>query len=490
MTLAQRVGPSLLPDKSRVLLRRLYPSSHEIAQRIIDTIVALSDAQVKEQLQQVLDYFADRHENVAEAFLNRFREVRGNLGATWTFDEYRKLLIGCHFMHEYSIESAALFNPSVVPHWDQTDLPEGSVRFILSLRATGEGHISSVTFRTGYLTKEGRVRIVQPSPHIREPHSVSVGGINKAQFIKEMSQSTGITRGWTEAIQQIFLAICADLNDTFTVDELRRACSKQLAINPGSNTETACQAMLLLAEANYTVGFPSYTKMSERVLFPVTPSQSNGIEDARFVRFTDDDGSVKYYATFTAYNGRSALPQMLETTNFEEIRFMSLSGDISNKGMALFPRKVKGKYMMLSRQDDVNVLIMSSESLYKWEDPQVVIRPEQYWEQFKMGNCGSPIETSKGWLVLTHGVGSLRQYCIGVVLLDLDDPTKIVARLAEPLIRANEDEREGYVPNVVYTCGGMLHGDILIIPYAASDSVSSFATVSLTSLFERMGVSK
>lgn len=478
----------MVPDKSRVLLRRMYPSSHEIARRIVDTIAKLTDEEVSEQLASLMDLFGDRHENVRESLLNRFREVRGNLGATWTYDEKRKMLIGAHFMHEYSIESAALFNPSVVPHCDQSGLPEGSTRFILSLRATGEGHISSITFRSGIVTKEGRVRIETPGPHIREPTAVSIGGIDKPQFVKEFNLSQGLTRDWTHSFQKAANAVFESLGDFFSLDELRRACSNQLTSFPGATSEMVCQAMLLLAEANYTVRFPPTTKIAERVLFPVTPSQSNGIEDARFVRFTDDNGTSKYYATFTAYNGRSCLPQMLETTDFEEVRFVTLTGDISNKGMALFPRRVKGKYMMLSRQDDVNILVMSSESLYKWEDPQVVIRPEQPWEQFKMGNCGSPIETEKGWLVLTHGVGSLRQYSMGAVLLDLDDPTKIVARLKQPLLRPNEAEREGYVPNVVYTCGGMRHGDLIVIPYAASDSFSSFATVRLDFLFSQMGL--
>jgi predicted GH43/DUF377 family glycosyl hydrolase len=282
--------------------------------------------------------------------------------------------------------------------------------------------------------------------------------------------------------------VLAGLGDEFSADEARRQCSTVLKQLQNSVSETVCQAVMLLAEANYTVFFPDTSDISQRVLFPSAPSQSNGIEDARFVLFTEDNGEKTYYATFTAYNGRSILPQLMVTKDFNEFRFMTLTGDVTNKGFALFPRRVNGKYWMLSRQDDENVLIMESSSLFKWEDPEVLLRPEYPWESFKIGNCGSPLETPRGWLVLTHGVGPVRRYSIGAVMLDLNNPRKVIARLPHPLIAPNESEREGYVPNVVYTCGALLHNNTVIIPYAMSDSTSSFATVPLDELYAGMGL--
>jgi predicted GH43/DUF377 family glycosyl hydrolase len=285
---------------------------------------------------------------------------------------------------------------------------------------------------------------------------------------------------------------CADLvaaiPTTFQLDQLRTICSAQHKQNPGIIADNTCNAFLVLAESEYEVEFPEESTISERVLFPSAPSQSHGIEDARFVQFTHPDGSKIYYATYTAYDGRIALPQIMETQTFTMFKFTNLSGAIQNKGFALFPRMINGKYWMLSRQDDENVLIMSSESLYKWENPTVLLRPIFAWEYFKIGNCGSPVETPKGWLVLTHGVGPMRRYSIGLAMLDLNDPTKVIARIAEPLLEPNELEREGYVPNVCYTCGFYVHEDVVVIPYAMSDSESSFATMSLKDLYRSMGL--
>jgi predicted GH43/DUF377 family glycosyl hydrolase len=485
----KRCGPHLAANKARVLLRRIYPGSHDIARRMVSDVMSWTEEERKEQLSVIMDEFGNRHEDVMGSFVSRFREVRANLGEDWNFDRHTRALIGAHFMHEYSIESAALFNPSIVPSPDQKNLPEGSTRFIVSLRATGEGHISSVAFREGVINKHNRVSLDPMPATIHEAKVFQSGTIEKKRFMKEMSQSHGVSKGWEAAHNQVVQCVLDELSDAFTIEDIRRACSHHLKEHPSNITDSVCRALLLIAEANYSVKFDSHSSLSQRVLFPSAPSQSNGIEDARFVLFTEEDGSTKYYATFTAYNGRSALPQLMETTDFETFRFMTLTGDVSNKGMALFPRKVGGKYWMLSRQDDVSVMIMSSETPYKWEEPIALIKPQQPWEIFKMGNCGSPLETPKGWLVLTHGVGPMRRYCIGAVMLDLEDPTKIIGRLKEPLIKPNEAEREGYVPNVVYTCGAMLHNGIeAIVPYAMSDSETSFATVSLQALYKRMGL--
>jgi len=485
----KRCGPNIGMDRTRVLLRRLYPSSHEHARRIIDDVLKMPKEKRERELEAILDEWGNRHTKLMDSFVNRFREVRANLGEAWNYDLKTRAIIGAHFMHEYSIESAALFNPSIVAHPDQSNLPPGSTRFIISLRATGEGHISSVTFRVGIVNKHNRVSLEPMLPVITEAKVFGAGTIDKARFCTELEESHGVSRGWDEPHREHTKAILMDLAEEFSVDDLRRSCSHYLAANKNNITEAVCRALLLIAEANYSVRFDAASDLSQRVLFPSAPSQSNGIEDARFVEFKKSDGTSKYYATFTAYNGRSTLPQLMETTDFETFRFVTLTGDVTNKGFALFPRKVNGKYYMLSRQDDTSVMLMSSQTMYKWEDPVAVIKPEQPWELFKMGNCGSPIETPKGWLVITHGVGPMRRYCLGAVMLDLDDPSKVIGRLPEPLIAPNEAEREGYVPNVVYTCGAMLHNGLeVIIPYAQSDSTSSFATVSLGSLYKRMGI--
>ena len=279
------------------------------------------------------------------------------------------------------------------------------------------------------------------------------------------------------------------LPETFGLDDLRRVLAAERRKADPANTmvDRAARGILLLAESNYEVNFDPLSQVSQRVIFPSTSSQSNGMEDARFVRFENGDGSSTYYATYTAYDGKIILPQLLETPNFVHFRFSTLNGPaVQNKGMALFPRRIGGRYAMLSRQDDENIFIMFSEDIHFWKEPKMLLSPSQPWEFFKMGNCGSPIETEAGWLVISHGVGAMRKYSLGAFLLDLNDPTRVIGRLREPLLSANESEREGYVPNVLYTCGALLHGRELVIPYAMSDYATSFATVSLDELLDLM----
>jgi predicted GH43/DUF377 family glycosyl hydrolase len=283
--------------------------------------------------------------------------------------------------------------------------------------------------------------------------------------------------------------VLEQLDDSFTMTDLRRVLPverKHMDTADAAADRTA-RGILLLAESNYEVRFAKGQPISQRVIFPSTPSQSNGIEDARFVRFANEDGTFTYYATYTAYDGKIILPQLLQTPDFLHFKFITLNGPaVQNKGMALFPRKIDGRYAMISRQDDENILIMFSDNIHFWAESRILLSPAQPWEFFKMGNCGSPIETEAGWLVLSHGVGAMRKYCIGAFLLDLKDPTRVIGRLREPLLSPNEGEREGYVPNVVYTCGSLLHGGHLVIPYAMSDSATSFATVALDKLLGAM----
>lgn len=479
--LVKRIGPTLVPDRSRVLMRPFWPSNEGIAQRIVARVMTLPEHEVADQLRQVLGEFDDRHEGIKEFFLDRFTSVKHHLDAQAQPSRERQMLIGSYFSHEYSPESAALFNPSIVSHPDQSGLPDGSLRFLLSLRATGEGHISSVVFRTGVVSAQHRITITPPGPLLTEPERVPDVRYEKTLFGRKL-QEAGVQ---DDSCRRVL----ARLPEQFTFDELRKVVLK-IRQHPGpadATVEHAARGILLLAESNYEVRFEHGSRPSQRVLFPTSPSQSNGIEDARFVRFQNDDGGSTYYATYTAYDGKITLPQLLETPDFLHFNFSTLNGPaVQNKGMALFPRKINGQYVMLSRQDDENLLLMFSDNVRFWQTPTLLLSPAQPWEFFKIGNCGSPIETEAGWLVLSHGVGPMRKYCLGAFLLALNDPARVIGRLREPLLSPNEAEREGYVPNVVYTCGALLHGRELVIPYAMSDYATSFATVRMDDLLTAM----
>ncbi|HXF09501.1 MAG TPA: glycoside hydrolase family 130 protein [Desulfuromonadaceae bacterium] len=478
---AKRIGPTITPDRSRVLMRPFRPTADDISRRIVARVMALSDEEVARLLESVLREFSNRHEQVETIFRKRFGQVNIHLEPGASPSPARQMLIGACFTHEYSMESAALFNPSIVPHPDQSGVPEGAMRFILSLRATGEGHISSITFRTGTISADHHITLTPPVPFATEPERVPDAAYAKGLFANKLEEA-GVQNDFCRRVLE-------KLHDDFTLKELRA-----VLLASGLTTDTsdamatrAARGILLLAESNYEVNFSRGSRLSQRVLFPSAPSQSNGIEDARFVRFRNDDGSFTYYATYTAYDGKITLPQLLETPDFVHFKFRTLNGPaVQNKGMALFPRRVNGRYAMISRQDDENILIMFSNNIHFWAEPKVLLSPAQPWEFIKMGNCGSPIETEAGWLVLSHGVGALRKYCIGAFLLDREDPTRVIGRLREPLLSPNETEREGYVPNVVYTCGALLHGRELVIPYAMSDSATSFATVPLDDLLAAM----
>ena len=459
-----------------MLLRPFNPSNVDIARRIVTRILSLSDAEAVELSKNILAGFAGRHEHMETFLRARFMKVNAYLDPGALPSPERQLLIGAYFTNEYSLEAAALFNPSIVPHPDQSGVPDGGLRFILSLRATGEGHISSITFRTGMVVKNHGITLEPPAPLVMEPDRAPNSAYTKGLFYHKLEEA-GVPNDFC-------LRVLDKLHEDFTLKELHTVLlASGLTDTSDAAATRAASGILLLAQSNFEVNFAPGSDISQRVLFPSAPSQSNGIEDARFVRFSNGDGSFTYYATFTAYDGKVTLPQLLETPDFLHFRFSTLTGSaVQNKGMALFPRKVNGKFVMLSRQDDENILIMFSDRLHSWSAPKVLLSPAQPWEFFKLGNCGSPIETEAGWLVLSHGVGAMRKYCLGAFLLDLNDPTRVIGRLREPLLCPNEAEREGYVPNVVYSCGSLLHGRELIIPYAMSDSASSFATVSLDEL--------
>jgi predicted GH43/DUF377 family glycosyl hydrolase len=478
---AKRIGPTLTPDRSRVLMRPFFPVKKEIAIRIVNQVMTLSDVDVTNLLKQVLGEFEDRHQNVEQIFKNRFNQVQKFILGLENITSERQTLIGSYFSHEYSPESAALFNPSIVLHPDQAGLPVGSIRFILSLRATGEGHISSITFRTGNISAQHRVTLTSSVPLIVEPRPI-INLVYEKQLFTRKLQEAGLHNSFCRKV-------LGQLPEEFILDDLRRALEVERKKIDSFDTDIdrAAHGILLLAESNFEVEFDPKSQTSQRVLFPSVPSQSNGIEDARFVRFCEDDNTNTYYATYTAYDGKITLPQMLETKDFVHFKFLTLNGPaVQNKGMALFPKKINGRYAMLSRQDDENILLMYSDNIHFWQTPTLLLRPVEPWEFVKIGTCGSPIETDEGWLVLSHGVGAMRKYCLGAFLLDLNDPSRVIGRLREPLLVPNESEREGYVPNVVYTCGAILHGTELIIPYAMSDYGTSFASVHLFDLLAAM----
>ncbi len=469
--LVQRSTVALRPDPKRVLIRPFIPGSAERVRNIIARVMLFGEDEVRRLLDQVLTDFSNRHYDIKNCFRRHYQDVRPWLVTDRKISDERQLLIGAFFTQEYSLESAALFNPSIVPHPDQSGLPEGSLRVVLSLRAVGEGHISSISFRNAVIDAEGKIDVVTPTRFVTRAERIPNPTYLKNMFGRKLIE-LGIETPFAQAVLSV-------LSEAFTFEELQRSIElahRRFGVgNPGA--VAAANALRALAESNYEIRFTPEQRLSERVIFPASPTQSNGIEDARFVLF-ENDGTRTYYATYTAFDGRMILPQLLETADFLHFRFITLNGPaVQNKGMSLFPRKIGGNYVMLSRQDNENIHLMYSDNIHFWYINQVIARPSFSWELIQMGNCGSPIETDAGWLILSHGVGPMRKYCLGAFLLDREDPAKVIGRLPEPLITPNDNEREGYVPNVVYTCGALVHNGLLFIPYAMSDFATSFATV-------------
>ena len=416
----------LRPDPARVVIRPFIPADDPAprdrprAQRIADRVRALTRAELLAELDRVTRGLAERHHNVKAVLLRRYHEVNGLLIDPSPIDREQSLLIGAYFSEEYAFEGAALLNPSIVPHPDQTGMTQGDVRFVLSLRGVGEGHVSSVTFRTGTCSTDGMVVVDTPG---------------------------------------------------------LQAIAPRIELIPGGAED----------DPGVRLSCDNDHSLSQTVIFPVTARQRHGIEDLRLVRFVDDDGNVTYFGTYTAFSGTAIRQELLRTTDFKVFEMGALRGDASmGKGMALFPRRIDGRYAMLGRQDHENIWLLTSADLYDWEGGSAIVSPRWPWEYVQIGNCGSPIEIDEGWLVITHGVGPVRNYCIGVCLLDKDDPSKLLARTIHPLIRPSPDQRYGYVPNIAYTCGAMVHGRTLVLPYALADSFTTFATVPLDQLLAAM----
>jgi predicted GH43/DUF377 family glycosyl hydrolase len=456
----------------RVIAKPYSPGGEERIRRVIQRILDLPAKQCNRLLEGLVADFSLRHKNIEQIFLRNFAGIKQWLPEKCRLTAQRRTLIGAYFTHEYSIQSAAFFNPSIVSHPDQSHVEKGSVRFIMSFRSTGEGHISSIEFRSGILGKNNDLTFDPVSRHVETPELIKNPTYDKHVFILKLEDM--------EAKHQISEEILRPLPEQFSFNDLQ--CSIQQELNnypdPPPLLHETIEKIRWLAKSNYELQFRSDRRISERVIFPVSENESRGIEDSRFVQFSEEDGEMTYYATYTAYNGFNILPQLLETKDFFHFKIRTLNGKaVQNKGMALFPRRIGGKYMMISRQDGENMYIMSSDNLHFWHEAELLQAPKYPWEFIQIGNCGSPLETSEGWIVLTHGVGAMRRYCIGAYLLDLDDPTQVIGHLPEPLLSPTENEREGYVPNVLYTCGAAIHNDEVIIPYSMSDTASGIAVV-------------
>jgi predicted GH43/DUF377 family glycosyl hydrolase len=476
----QRTDVVLNPDKTRVLLRPFQWNDAQRMRKILCRLGALAEEQVDAHLAEVMAEFASRHRRAVPLFLEQFAAVKDQLPPGLPLSENRKLLVGAYFACEYSVEAAALFNPSLVWHPDQSGLQPYQRRFLVGLRATGEGHVSSIVFRAGVVDGAGRITLEPGSRFVTAPTYCAATRYEKELFRARLAES-GLTGACWDAMAM-------HLDGHFTLRQLRDAAGLVRRLD-GIDTElrAAAEQIVALAAANYEVAYRPEQDLSERILFPRSGRELRGMEDARFVAFRDDDGSTRYYATYSAYDGRRVWPQLIETDDFLRFKVSTLHGAAAeNKGMALFPRKINGHYAMLGRQDGENIFLMYAGHPHFWHTKQVLLRPMYSWEFVQLGNCGSPIETEAGWLVLTHGVGASRKYAIGACLLDRDDPSRVIGRLREPLLTANACEREGYVPNVVYSCGGQVHAGRLILPYAMSDQATSFATVDLHELLAAM----
>ncbi|MCH7773500.1 MAG: glycoside hydrolase family 130 protein [Bacteroidetes bacterium] len=470
-----RESLSFDPDQTKVITRFFQPNK-ERQKNIIQRILKLSDNEVDQILKLTIANFSHRHENIKRIFKINYDKLKIETDLPLE----RRLLIGSYFTMEYAIETAALINPSIVPHPNQEDIEKDEKRVILSFRAVGEGHMSSIVFREGIIKKNGCLVIEQDNTKLE------LGKINddffydKKDFVLKLKEINSY-----ESVKSIF----NNLLEKFSYTELNESTLryiKKYKNDKSFNSETI-ETLIWFAKSNFEIDFDEELDLSGRVLFPRSKGEIKALEDARFVQFQEMDGSPKYYATYTAYDGRNILPQLIETKNFYRFKIITMMGSGSqNKGMALFPEKIKGKYVMLSRNDNENLYLMYSNRINYWEKPILLRKPTFYWEFFQIGNNGSPLKTEEGWLVLTHGVGPVRTYCIGAILLDLDNPNKIIKATREPILFPLENERNGYVPNVVYSCGSIIHQDYLIMPYAISDTRSGVAKFNMKELLNCM----
>jgi predicted GH43/DUF377 family glycosyl hydrolase len=482
--LLARTQHRLKPDASRTLRQLFVPGQETLirgqsrAMVVIDRVLDMTEQEVERTLARTLGRFSNRYRGLAETLEHNFGLVAHRLGAEITVGNARRQLIGAYFTQEYALEAAALFNPSIVAHPDQAGCAPGEVRFAMSLRAVGEGHLSSIEFRSGTIGSDCEVSFDPPGRFL------DTGCRRPVLYHRSLFQEKLAELGHEDEDARYLWSL---LPSRFTAEELDVALD-ELSSQHVTRGDSAMlvERVRWMAASNYEVEFDEHHTLSERVLWPASPAESHGMEDARFVRFTDGEDPV-YYATYTAFDGSQVAPHLLETSDFRTFTISQLSGPSArNKGMALFPRRIGGRYAALSRWDRESNAIGYSDDGHRWSEAITVQAPTRPWELIQLGNCGSPIETPVGWLVFTHGVGPMREYAIGVVLLDLNEPEHLISALSEPLLVADESEREGYVPNVVYSCGSMIHGETVVLPYGCSDSSVRIATIDLRLLLERL----
>jgi len=507
------------PDPTRVIARFLFVNDERSAD-IIRKVLAMPEKEVNIAMSQLLRGYSRRHRNISKIFEKHFAKMAPIFDKIEINEEdlstAQKALIGSYFTMEYSIESAAFFNPSIIEDPDQSETRPDEKRVIISFRATGEGHISSIVFRSGILDRHNNLIIEPVGKMLAEADVIKRNSYHKKAFQEKLVEmheketliSPAILDKHDEKPGQgnIIPPVVIDKQDELKVHQ--NAISSSFIMNKLSDNFTygelmanieiarkdpkltsdqmkVINQMMWLASSHYEIYFSIDSAISERVIFPISATEQRGIEDARFVKFTDDNGEITYYATYTAFNGMTILPKLIKTTDFYDFKILPLNGEVAqNKGMALFPRKINGKYAMLCRIDGVNNYIAYSDSINIWREAKIIQQPKFPWELMQIGNAGSPIETEEGWLVITHAVGSMREYTLGASLYELENPEIEIGRLTSPLMVPNEDEREGYVPNVIYSCGSIIHNDDLIIPYAMSDYSSTYATVNLKELLD------
>jgi predicted GH43/DUF377 family glycosyl hydrolase len=478
----ERKPVRIYPDPKRVIARFFFNGSDR-AKEVIQRVMGISEETAFSIISPLLQEYSKRHRNITRV-LNRhcskLKPLLAELNIDYdTLTVYRKLLLGSYFTHEYSIESAAFFNPSIVEDPDRSELKEGERRVIISFRAVGEGHISSITFRRALIDKNNNITVLPAGSYIDEAEIVRNAVYNKKLFFDKAVV--------TQINIDVLKEIEGKLDHHFEYANLRSAIIDSQKLQEDDMQKLEYDKILWLADSYYEIVFSLDTDISDRVIFPISEYERKGIEDARFVEFKNDDGSTTYYATYTAYDGSLIMPKLLQTEDFYNFRIMPLYGaGAQNKNLALFPRKINGRYAMISRIDGCNNYIMYSDKINIWEKPELLQQPKFTWEFIQIGNCGSPIETEHGWVMITHGVGPMRRYVLGASLLKLDDPAIEIGRLSEPLLVPNSDEREGYVPNVLYSCGSIVHNGKLIIPYGISDSSTGFAEVDLNELIARL----
>jgi len=476
----KRLPLRLTPDSRRTITRFFWPGK-ERAVKIINRVKSLSGNEIANLLEEIIDQFSDVNPGLEEILLDHYNRVICQAGLAFDQNLEIRMLIGAYFSMEYAFESAALFNPSMVPSHDQEGVQEGSLQFIMSLRTIGEGHISSITFRRGIVDSCGSITVKPSSLFVRRLRRKENRRFQKEPFAKKIHQlnCNGSTIG----------ALIDALPDPFTHLQLQQKIEFIEHKDISATTREHLDMILWLARADYRIKLDEGINVEDMVLFPISETESQGMEDMRLVHFVDDDGSIAYYGTYTAFNGRQILPQIMEIKHRDHADILTLHGQYAqNKGLALFPKRINGQYAAIGRVDGENMFLLKTDRVDYWDQAEMILKPKYKWEYVQIGNCGSPIETDAGWLLLTHGVGPMRRYCMGAVLLDKDDPSKVIGELDKPLLSPTDEERSGYVPNVVYSCGGLVHNGNLVIPYGISDAATGFAVVQLEQLLSKLSL--